>query len=102
MGHKYGAVDYDKSVQEVSVYRCLSGQKEQGNNDYIDEGKDEGKKTSRVEYCAAGVCLVRHHKKMDPEMKHQSGHRQNEERRQKGVFLHGVRTKTRQYGQGKR
>ena len=27
MGHKDGAVDYDKSVQELSVYCCLSGQK---------------------------------------------------------------------------
>ena len=91
MGHEYCAVYYNKSVQEVSVYRSPSREKEQGNYHHINKRKDKGEKTGRVEDCAAGIHLVGHHKKVDPEMEHQSGHRQNEECRQKGIFLHGIR-----------
>src|SRR5664279_1299154 len=102
MGHEYGPVYYDKSVQEISVCRCLSKEKEQGNYHHINERKDKGEKTCRVKDFAAEIHLVGHHKKVDPEMEHQSSHRQNEECRQKGIFLHGIRKKTWQYGQGKR
>src|SRR4030042_1486870 len=48
VGHKNGAIDYEKSIQKIPVYRGLPPQKKDGDQNQIDERKDEGKKLGGV------------------------------------------------------
>ncbi len=47
VGHKNGAIDYEESIQKIPVYRRLPPQKKDGDQNQIDERKEEGKKLGR-------------------------------------------------------